>query len=235
VASSSHRNSVQHSSSGFNPPSRGSSNGWNNKQNIVSMDLQSSNPQHLASPPDQPVKIQTRSPDNGTLSGWIESVGVDASYQPPPERVLKPGMFGHSSSLVSHNANALFKVACFYLQPRIAGKSPENNLHRAVYLMQRSLKDFVNAAATKCGIDPSQVLRTVRVNRRGLHIFMDDEAIQEMPEGQDMTAEFSEVSNSSQHKLNREWDAGPTDIQVDGELSTATNIPSFGYELKLLY
>ena len=50
-----------------------------------------------------------------------------------------------------------------------------------------------------------------------------------------MTAEFSEVSNSSQHKLNREWDAGPTDIQVDGELSTATNIPSFGYELKLLY
>lgn len=89
-ATQSHRNSIQHSSA-FDPPSRVNSNEWGKQSHISPMDLQSSNPQQLASPPDQPVKIQTRSPQTGTLSGWIESLGVDPSYQPPPERVLKPG------------------------------------------------------------------------------------------------------------------------------------------------
>ena len=101
--------------------------------------------------------------------------------------------------------------------------------------MQRSLKDFVNATATKCGIEPTRVTRTIRVSRNGLHVLMDDEAIHEMPEGQDMTAEFSELQSSGHKKLSREWDAGPTDIQVDGDLASTTNIPSLGYELKLLF
>lgn len=111
----------------------------------------------------------------------------------------------------------------------------DDNLYRAIYLMSRTQKDFINAAATKCGIEPTQVVRTVRVSRKGLHVLVDDEAIREMPEGQDMTAEFSEISTSGPQRHSREWDAGPTDIQVDGDLSTVTNIPSFGYELKLLY
>lgn len=81
-----HGSAFQHPAP-FGPLSRVSSNEWRN------MDLQASNPQHLASPPDQPVKVQTHSPTSGTLSGWIETLGVDHSYQAPPERTVKPGMY----------------------------------------------------------------------------------------------------------------------------------------------
>ena len=91
LVSASNRSSTQRTH-GFAPPSRVNSDEWSTGPKIMPMDLQSSNPQNLASPPDQPVKIQTRSPNSGTLSGWIESLGVDPSYQPPPERVMKPGM-----------------------------------------------------------------------------------------------------------------------------------------------
>ena len=77
----------------FGPPSRVSSNEWKGQQQTAPVDLQASNPQHLASPPDQPVKIGIQSPHDGTLSGWIEALGVDASYQPPTERAVKPGEF----------------------------------------------------------------------------------------------------------------------------------------------
>lgn len=126
-------------------------------------------------------------------------------------------------------------MACFYIQPRISGRSPEDNLYRAVYLPQRSLKDFNIAVATKCGIEPTQIIRTVRVSRKGLHILIDDEAIREMPEGQDMTAEFSEIASSACFKPSREWDSGATDVQVDGDAGSTQNLASSGYELKLLF
>lgn len=84
------KNSFQ-PSLGFGTHSGMSSDEWRANSRMGSIDLQSSNPQHLASPPDQPVKIQTHSPTSGTLSGWIESLGVDPSYQPPSDRVVKPG------------------------------------------------------------------------------------------------------------------------------------------------
>ena len=77
----------------FAPVSRNPSNEWQNMPQLATCDLQSSNPQHLASPPDQPVKVQPHSPASGVVTGWIEALGVDYSYQPPPERAVKPGKF----------------------------------------------------------------------------------------------------------------------------------------------
>lgn len=101
--------------------------------------------------------------------------------------------------------------------------------------MQRSVKDFVNAAATKCGLEPTHVVRIIRVNRKGLNVLVDDEAVREMPEGQDMTAEFVQVQSQTSHRNSREWNSGSTDIQVDGDLSNTANVPTTGYELKLLF
>ena len=198
--------------------SRVNSSDWRNQPQSAPMDLQTTNPQHLASPPDnQPLKIQTRSPKSGTLSGWIEALGVDQTYQPPADqRVVKP-------------------IACFYIQPRMAGRASSDKFYRAIYLTGRSLKDFVNAAARKCNIEPTQVLRTYRFSREGLHILFDDECIRELPEGQDMTAEFCEVQIETPSKPTREWDAGPTDVQCDGDLSAIENVNSTGYELRLLF
>ncbi|KAG8625083.1 hypothetical protein KVT40_006834 [Elsinoe batatas] len=199
------------------PPSRVASNEWKPAQQMPSIDLHSANPQHLASPPDQPVKIPMSSPTSGTLSGWIESLGVDPSYQPPPERAIKP-------------------IACFYVQPRIAGSKPEDNYYRAIYLMQRTLKDFVTALSLKINMEPTQVMRTIHVNKDGIQILLDDNDIVELREAQDMIAEFTHVNTSSSPvKPSRQWDSGATDIQVDGELPTLHDQPSSGYELKLFF
>ena len=91
------------SGQGFRPPvvlpSPQQSHGdWGIFQAIAPTAMQSSNPQHLASPPDQPVKVPKVDPDDhGELPGWIEALGVDSSYRPPPERVVKPGK--HRSGL----------------------------------------------------------------------------------------------------------------------------------------
>ncbi|KKY14646.1 putative cp2 transcription factor [Diplodia seriata] len=125
------------------------------------------------------------------------------------------------------------KVACFYVQPRFVGRPPEDNYHRAVYLMQRTLKDLVNGIAMKCKLEPTRVVRTIRINAKGLAIALDDSDVQEMPEGQDMTAEFQEIHADSPMK--REWDSGATDVQVDGEVGAIETTTTSGYELRLLF
>lgn len=46
------------------------------------------------SPPSVAVKVpKARTEQTGTLSGWIEALGVDYTYQPPPERPIKPGLY----------------------------------------------------------------------------------------------------------------------------------------------
>jgi hypothetical protein len=129
----------------------------------------------------------------------------------------------------------LAAVACFFVQPRIAGRQPEDNYFRAIYLMERTLKALVSGVAMKINIEPTQVTRTIRVNQKGLRILMDDDAINAMPEQQDMTAEFHEIGTPPVQPMKREWDAGPTDIQVDGDISVIENVYSTGYELRLLF
>lgn len=52
-------------------------------------------PQNHISPPSVSVKVpKPTATDGGTLAGWIEALGVDPHYQPPPERVIKPGKSG---------------------------------------------------------------------------------------------------------------------------------------------
>ncbi|PSK42577.1 Grainyhead-like protein 2 [Elsinoe australis] len=197
--------------------SRVASNDWKQTHQMGSIDLQSTNPQHLASPPDQPVKIQATSPTSGTLSGWIESLGVDPSYQPPQERAIKP-------------------IACFHVKPRLAGEQSEDKYYRAIYLMQRTLRDFVMSLCLKVNIEPTQVMRTIRVTNKGMMVLFDDEDIVQMREGQDMTAEFVPVkAPNSPVRPSRQWDSGATDIQVDGDLPTLNDHPSSGYELKLFF
>jgi hypothetical protein len=183
---------------------------------------------------DVPTKVQRPYSDDHALSGWIEALGVDQTYQPPPEPMLKPGMASETLSPI-HDANLYAPVACFFVQPRVAGRQPDDNYFRAVYLMERTVKALVSGIAMKINIEPTKVTRTIRVNQKGLQILMDDDAINAITEQQDMTAEFHEIGTPPAHHLKREWDAGPTDIQVDGDISVIENVNSSGYELRLLF
>jgi hypothetical protein len=97
------------------------------------------------------------------------------------------------------------------------------------------VKELVASIAMKIKLEPTKVTRTIRVNQKGLQILMDDDAVNRIPEQQDMTAEFHEIGTPPVHAMKREWDAGPTDIQVDGDISVTENVHSTGYELRLLF
>lgn len=101
--------------------------------------------------------------------------------------------------------------------------------------MERTVKDLVSGIAMKINIEPTKVTRTIRINQKGLRILMDDDTINAIPEQQDMTAEFHEIGTPPISTMKREWDAGPTDIQVDGDFGGIENVNSTGYELRLLF
>ncbi|KAI9147832.1 Grainyhead-like protein [Paramyrothecium foliicola] len=131
---------------------------------------------------DQPVKV-SKADDAGNLSGWIEALGVDATYRPPVERAPKP-------------------VACFYILHQDESNGGKQ-YHRAVYLTQRTLKDFNNQIAAKWGLDGSRITRTVHALHSGLEVEMDDDVVRELREGQDMTLEIEETV---EQQLKREWE-----------------------------
>lgn len=117
------------------------------------------------------VTTVNRTDESGTLSGWIEALGVDPSYRPPQERGPKP-------------------VACFYVQ--YEGESGEK-YHRAIYLYQRSLSELNKQIAAKFGLDGSRIKRTIHTLPSGLEVELDNDVVQELREGQDMRLEVEEI------------------------------------------
>lgn len=147
---------------------------------------ESNQPNRSANEPGQvlegeAVKIYKGSTDTA-FPDWFEALGVDPSYQAPPGRVVKP-------------------VACFYILIKVKGTVPEDEYYRAVYLMARTVEDLARSIATKCQVEPSRVGRITRVDLKGRKIIVDDEVVQELPEGQDMAVEFSAIDSTPNLKL----------------------------------
>lgn len=118
------------------------------------------------------------------------------------------------------------------MQPRVAGLKPEGDFYRAIYLAQRTLQDFVGAVCLKLGLDSTKVARTIRVNKQGLQVLLDDADIAHMPEGQDMTADFSLLGEG---EFDQQWHADGLEMQVDGEMIMHNAVGGGGYELRLHY
>ncbi|KAH0599228.1 hypothetical protein MHUMG1_03345 [Metarhizium humberi] len=127
-----------------------------------------------------------RMDDAGTLSGWIEALGVDPSYRPPAEQAEKP-------------------VACFYVQYRDKSEQGKPTYYRAIYLSKRTVEEFNGRISSKWGVEPAKVLRSLRVIQGGLEVEMDDDVIRELREGQDMRLEIEEVIEQST-RTKREWE-----------------------------
>ncbi|KUJ14774.1 uncharacterized protein LY89DRAFT_122111 [Mollisia scopiformis] len=187
---------------------------WGEYQPLAPADVQSSNPQQLASPPDQITKVP-KTDEAGNLSGWIEALGVDSSYKPPVlDRPIKP-------------------VASFYILHRNPNQPDKPEYYRAVYIMQRTLRDFTNAIASKWSLEPTKILRTLHVLDRGLQVEVDDDVIREMAEGQDIIMEIADVRSS---QVKREWEMS-IDVAVDSDNASGTQnvVQTEGYELRLMF
>ena len=190
---------------------------WGDFQQIAPAEAQSSNPQQLASPPDKLTKV-SKTDESGSLSGWIEALGVDAAYKPPViERPIKP-------------------VACFYILLRDPMRPEKPEYYRAIYLNQRTLRDFNSAIAQKWNLEPTKILRTLHVLDRGLQVEMDDDVIREVAEGQDLILEIAEVHNTPSAQPKREWEMAE-DVAVDSDVAsgTQTTVQTKGYELRLIF
>ncbi|RKF71578.1 putative cp2 transcription factor [Golovinomyces cichoracearum] len=155
-------------------PSQTNSRGnWADFNQITHGELQSSNPQHLASPPDQLTKI-AKADGTGNHNGWIEALGVDPSYKAPLEQNDKP-------------------VACFYIALQDPNQPDKHEYYRAIYLTQRTLQEFNNCVATKWNLDPTKIIRTLRILERGLQVEVDDDIIIGLAEGQDLIMEIATI------------------------------------------
>ncbi|XP_044715532.1 CP2 transcription factor domain-containing protein [Hirsutella rhossiliensis] len=133
---------------------------------------------------ERPTRI-SKTDEEGALSGWIEALGVDASYRPPPERTEKP-------------------VACFYVQYQAKEEAENQTYHRAIYLMKRTLEEFNGRIASKWGLEAPRIQRTIQVVRAGLEVEMDDDFVRELKEGQDMRLEVEEITRQ-EHATQRRW------------------------------
>lgn len=79
--------------------------------------------------------------------------------------------------------------------------------------MKRTVKALTGGIAIKFRIDPVVVAQTIQINRKGHRVLMNDNSIQEIPEQQNMTAEFHEIT-----PLKHEQDTGSNNTQTDEDL-----------------
>ena len=84
-------------------------------------------------------------------------------------------------------------VACFYV--RFQSK-PYDDYYRAVYLSERTVRDFLEKISEKHSIEPDRITRILRINSNGLEIMVDDNVVKQLPDGQDMVIEFAEATSS---------------------------------------
>lgn len=159
---------------------------------------------------EQPTRVN-KGDDDGSLSGWIEALGVDTSYRPPQERNPKP-------------------VACFYVKRQNPDDPGNTDYHRAIYLMQRSLQELNNRIAAKWGIDSSRILRTIHSIQNGLEVEMDDDVVKELKEGQDMILEIQEVTG--QPAVKKEWEMA---VDPTEGISEPNNKATSGFVLRLTF
>jgi hypothetical protein len=152
--------------------------------------------------PVQTFKVQKTQRDS-TPRSPLTALDVDVDYHPPSERPIKP-------------------VACFYVRSR----DSEKEYYRAVYLMQRSVRDLVNSISRKFEVNPGRITQVTHVNARGLRIIVDEDVVRELPEGQDMIVEFAHIH--SDQPMKQEFIApAATEIVTDSDFGAAlaTNDP----------
>lgn len=163
---------------------------------------------------DQPTKVP-KLDESGNLSGWIEALGVDPTYQSPPDRVIKP-------------------VACFYVLRRDPSSQGSRQLYKAIYLAQRTVKEFNLRVAMKWNLDQSKILRTLRVLQNGLEVEVDDEVVRELREGQDLVLEVAEMHPDGSDQVKQEWEMAVDQSEAESGLA-ATSRAQAGYELRLKF
>lgn len=163
---------------------------------------------HPLSPPDAVVRMSGMVAPNQlshkvhiqAASKEIDAMDVDPFYVSMPAPTIRPGMPSPQANI------SLMTAICVYIAPAKIGPTgdphtmhlpsaidPSNDLYYAVYAPARTAAALSQSIATKIGYDPAHLVRTTIINKRGLHLALDDEVVREMLDKQDMRVAVQEV------------------------------------------
>ncbi|KAI9763830.1 MAG: hypothetical protein M1840_009084 [Geoglossum simile] len=139
-------------------------------------------PQQLADPSAQLVRIRKRGEASAnTLTNWMYVLDFDLSYEPPATTPPKP-------------------VACFFIlyhrttpPSSSSSSSPFPPPYHAIYLFYRTAHELASRIALKFHLDHSRIRRTLRLDPQGRRIVIDDNAVRETEEGQDMLLSIERI------------------------------------------
>ena len=113
---------------------------------------------------------------------WIQTTA--------PQRMRKRSQVRmHAPRRLVSRTHCRAVVACFYV--KFDDQTPEeDSYYRAIYLQQRSLDHLIAAVTAKADLGDINVTKVLRVCPNGLQIKLDGQVVEQIPEAQDMTAEF---------------------------------------------
>jgi len=132
------------------------------------------------------------------VSKELDAMDVDPFYIPLPHPTIRPG--------TSSQPRLLIAALCVYIAPAKIGPNgdphtmhlptavdPSSDTYYAVYVPARTAQGLTSAIAQKMGLQPSSIVRTTIINKRGLRLALDDDVTREMLEKQDMRVAVREV------------------------------------------
>ena len=100
--------------------------------------------------------------------------------------------------------------------------------------MQRSVKDLVEGISNKSLVDPVRISRTVRLTPDGIRVVVDEDVVNEIPEGQSMLVEVHDIADDFSVKTETA-DLSAEDFLVNDDLETVANATDNGLELRLIF
>ncbi|KAK9847922.1 hypothetical protein MYU51_017385 [Penicillium brevicompactum] len=90
------------------------------------------------------------------------------------------------------NSRPTAAVACFYLRFH-KSNAQQDGYHTAVYLAERTAQELMVKICEKRQISQAHRVQLFQIRSNGMKVIIDDEAVQRIPDGQDMTAEVGEA------------------------------------------
>ncbi|KAJ5288251.1 CP2 transcription factor [Penicillium angulare] len=82
-------------------------------------------------------------------------------------------------------------TACFFIRP----SNEANNVFCAIYLSERTAEDMKREICEKYHIEPSKIVRLLRIINDDLKVIIDEDIVRELPEGQTMIVDICETTS----------------------------------------
>ncbi|KAJ5645117.1 hypothetical protein N7507_011128 [Penicillium longicatenatum] len=134
--------------------------------------------------------------------GYIKVNRIDLTDQVLTGRYLTSSMYAQVSRLSFNDQSSkesslpllISLVACFYV------RLLEDDIHeyyRAIYLSERTAQELVKKISEKYDIELVDSFNLFHINEKKLKIMVDDEFVQQMAEGQNMSVELHQNADTS--------------------------------------